>query len=195
MDTDLLIQGLKNNDYEVFNEFTEKYSRLLLKVISSVLREPHEKDFIMECYNDSLLIVWQKIGTFRGECPLVNWLATVTKYKALDYKRKLKKSYNLVEISEEHLSPGKSAEEVFIEEVNLYIKNKVLEIRYNKDKKKFIEFPEDSLDSISTLLSLKLNTKVKQIKGNYLSPMDIFSKLYLIISLTAAIAFILMNVL
>lgn len=82
-----------------------------------------------------------------------------------------------------------------ISKVNLYIKNKVMEIRYNKDKKKFIEFPEDSLDSLSTLLSLKLNTKIKQIKGNYASPMDVFSRIYLIISLIAAIAFILMNLL
>ncbi|MGL5353214.1 MAG: hypothetical protein ACRDA5_07795 [Clostridium sp.] len=82
-----------------------------------------------------------------------------------------------------------------ISKIHLYNKNKVMEIRYNKNKKKFIEFPEDSLDSISTLLDLKLNTKVKQIKGNYLSPVEIFSKLYLIISLLAAIAFIIMNLL
>ncbi|MGL5084347.1 MAG: hypothetical protein ACRC68_01270, partial [Clostridium sp.] len=82
-----------------------------------------------------------------------------------------------------------------ISKINLYSKNKVMEIRYNKNKKKFIEFPEDSLESISTLLELKLNIKVKQINGNYLSPMEIFSKLYLIISLTVAIVFILMNLL
>ncbi|MGL5353215.1 MAG: sigma-70 family RNA polymerase sigma factor [Clostridium sp.] len=165
MDTDLLIEGLKNNDYEVFNEFTEKYSRLILKVISSVLREPHEKDFIMECYNDSLLIVWQKIGTFRGECPLVNWIATVTKYKALDYKRKLKKSYNLVEISEEHLSPGKSAEEEFMEEVAHSNLKQAIEMLSKKDKDIFMKryILQQSIEEICSDESLSENALYKRI--------------------------------
>lgn len=165
MDTDLLIDRLKNNDYEAFNEFTEKYSKLILKVISCILKESHEKDFVMDCYNDSLLIVWDKIGTFRVDCPLVNWIATVSKYKALDYKRKLKKSYNLVEISDENLSPGKSAEEIYIEEIGYSKVKEAISLLSKTDKEIFMKryILRKSIEEICNEENLSQNALYKRI--------------------------------
>ena len=68
-------------------------ANLIYGVIKSILSESYEKEYIEECYDDVILIVWFKIRDFdleRGK--FKNWIISIAKFKALDYKRKMKRN-------------------------------------------------------------------------------------------------------
>ncbi|MFO1446049.1 hypothetical protein KDN24_23175 [Bacillus sp. Bva_UNVM-123] len=45
-----------------------------------------------ECFDDVLLLVWQNITSYnKDKNSLKNWIAAITKYKAIDYQRQYKK--------------------------------------------------------------------------------------------------------
>ncbi|GGE82873.1 sigma-70 family RNA polymerase sigma factor [Priestia taiwanensis] len=86
-----ILNGLADKELDALNQFIFQYSKLVYGVIGSILNEPNEKSSIEECYNDVLLLIWykseyydEKKGSFK------NWLISVVKFKALDYKRKYK---------------------------------------------------------------------------------------------------------
>lgn len=110
-----LINGLIENDVRAFKEFVDVYSIDILKTISYVLKESQDKDYIEECFDDVVMQVLKKSETFKFECPFRNWVMCIAKNKALDYKRKIKKYYNEVELHED-ISENKSAEDEYLKE-------------------------------------------------------------------------------
>lgn len=75
-----------------------------------------------------------------------------------------------------------------IKEIYLYKKNSVMEIRYKNNNKKQIDFQKEIFESIYKLAKKRVN--VKAIKGEYLSLMDKFLRIYLILSLIGVLLFI-----
>lgn len=136
MDDKEIIFGIKNNSKDAFGSLVDKYTTLLIKVISSVLKESHEKMSIEECYNDTIFAIWNKIDTYEGKCEFKIWIATIAKYKALDYKRSLKKPYKVIEF-EEYCMQDKSTEEVYIEIEDLQVLNEIVEELEEADKELF----------------------------------------------------------
>lgn len=94
-----------------------QYSNLIYGVIGSVLGEHHERGEIEECYNDVLLILWYKIDSFRIEKgQFKNWLISIAKFKALDYKRKIKRKRIEQTIEQLILQDGEDVEKVLLQE-------------------------------------------------------------------------------
>lgn len=114
LDTEL-VQGLISKDIKVFEEFVAVYSTDIFKTISYILKESQEKNYIEECFDDVIMQVLEKSSTFKFECPFKNWIMCIAKNKALDYKRKIKKYYNEVELDEQ-ISESTSAEDEYLEE-------------------------------------------------------------------------------
>ncbi|MED4653785.1 sigma-70 family RNA polymerase sigma factor [Bacillus pseudomycoides] len=87
-----LVDEIKKQNTEALDQLILQYSKLIYGVIGSVLGENHERAEIEECYNDVLLILWYKIDSFQIEKgQLKNWIISIAKFKALDYKRRLKR--------------------------------------------------------------------------------------------------------
>jgi len=172
-----LVKGLISKDVKIFEEFVDVYSIDILKTISYVLRQSQDKDYIEECFDDVVMQVLKKIETFKFECPFRNWVMCIAKNKALDYKRKIKKYYNEVELCEQ-ISENKSAEDEYLneeipkefsgiinmlleEEKNLFIKKYILDI----STKELCEYYIVSENALYKRLS-RLREKLKKLWEN-----------------------------
>jgi RNA polymerase sigma-70 factor, ECF subfamily len=102
MDEAKTLQGLRNKEMDALHRVIDAYGGLIYKVIHSVLDSSYDKANIDECMNDVLMTLWYNIDTFdeqRGK--FTNWLISVSKFKAIDYKRKNNKVYQYEEVNNE----------------------------------------------------------------------------------------------
>ncbi len=111
---------------------------LIYRVVHSVLDTAHSKVLVDECVDDILLIVWYNISSYDENCgKFRNWLISVAKFKAIDYKRKSNKTYQLQEFQQEIYEEGKNIDPPKEErDYNFYVLIKELN---EEDKKIFIK--------------------------------------------------------
>lgn len=138
MTEDNMIEGILNNDIVAFNYLLDTYSVITLKVIKSILNKSHEEDFVLQCFDDVVLKVWKSIGDHDRNCELKYWICTIAKNKALDYKRKLNKYYEMQELQDYHIK-DKSAEEEFLIKEEMKIVLKIMDRLKSKEKELFID--------------------------------------------------------
>ncbi|PEW70523.1 RNA polymerase subunit sigma-70 [Bacillus cereus] len=96
-----IVEGLRKKDMLALHAVIDRYGDLIYKVVHSVLDTAHSKALLDECVDDILLIVWYNISSYdehRGK--FRNWLISVAKFKAIDYKRKSNKAYQLQEFQQ-----------------------------------------------------------------------------------------------
>lgn len=99
MDDIELIEGIKKQNIEYLYKFIDKYGKIIYAVLNKTLDKCHEKQLIDECFDDILMIIWHYIDSYDiNKGNFVSWLISVSKYKAIDYKRKSNKLYNLCNI-------------------------------------------------------------------------------------------------
>ncbi|WP_422660112.1 sigma-70 family RNA polymerase sigma factor [Paenibacillus sp. EC2-1] len=73
-----------------------------------------------ECFDDVLLSVWQNISSYdKSKNSLKNWIAAITKYKAIDYRRQYTKFLLQHELEDHMLVDPHNAESKIIEEDSL----------------------------------------------------------------------------
>lgn len=104
-----LVLGLKSKEEKAFNIFVENYSSIILKVLSAILNIGYEKNSIEDAYNEILICIWNNIDKYNDAYSLKTWVIAITKYRALDFKRKLKKSNESLEINEEIFNSSKDS--------------------------------------------------------------------------------------
>lgn len=117
--------------------------------------------------SDIFMLVWTNInkydedkGNFKG------WLGAVTKFKAIDYYRKYSKGMQ-VEIIEETLTNGRSAEDEFISEFESSGLIRIIEELEEPDRTIFIKkfLLGDKVKSISEAVNLSvssINTRISR---------------------------------
>lgn len=96
-----IIEGLKKKNEEALYWLVDLYSNLIYGVIRSVLDNSHEESYIDQCYNDVMLTIWFNINKYdekKGE--FKNWLISVVKFKAIDFKRTSNKLYRNKELKD-----------------------------------------------------------------------------------------------
>lgn len=84
-----IIYGIKNQSNDCLNLLIDDYGRLIYAVIHSILNTSYDKESIDECFDDVLLNIWNNIDCFddkKGN--FKNWVISISKFKAIDYKRK-----------------------------------------------------------------------------------------------------------
>ena len=113
-----LINGLKKYDERCFNEFVQSSSKLILKVLSCILKDGHESNYIEDAYNEVLTCIWKNIDTFKEQSSFKTWIIAITKYKALDFKRRFKKTNEALEIDDNILPTEDSVESTFFKKVS-----------------------------------------------------------------------------
>lgn len=87
---DRLAERLKRKDTEALAQLIEAYADSLYRLAERILAPDSRKEDIEECVSDVFLTAWDKIGQFDpAKGTLQVWLFMLTKYKSLDYRRKL----------------------------------------------------------------------------------------------------------
>lgn len=128
-----IIEGLIDKDSDTLDVLLLKYNKLIYGVINSVLNLSHERFDIDECFNDIILTIWYNASKYdANKGNLDSWIASISKFKAIDYKRKSNKKYN-----------QKNVDEVILEEIE-----NTEALILNSEKKEYLEKAIDILNPI-----------------------------------------------
>ena len=109
------IKYLHKKDERALDYVIDVYSGLIRSIIRKHLGEIGH--FEEECMNDVLLAIWNSIDRFHEEeNSFKNWVAAISKYKSIDYKRKYIKLLQEESFEEQKESRTKSVENILLEQ-------------------------------------------------------------------------------
>lgn len=153
---DNLVKELKNKNPKALDYLVANYSNLIFKVVISIIGSAKREE-AMECVNDVLLKVWEKIS-YHDETKnkFSSWLIAVSKYNALDYKRKLIKIEEQYNIEDLMLADEKQVEQQILSNEGRQELLNVIDTLGSPDKDIFIRkyFMGESINEISEALNL-----------------------------------------
>lgn len=93
MKDDKLVKEIKKGNEKALESLIDKYGWIVKTVVSKHLF--YFENLQEECINDIFLGVWNNIEKYNPEkASLKNWIASISKYKAIDYLRKYYKELN-----------------------------------------------------------------------------------------------------
>jgi len=75
-----LLERIKTHDVDAFERLYRVYQPRLTRFLSNLLRRPH---LIEEVLDDTMMVVWQTAGSFRGTSKLSTWIFAIAYRKAL----------------------------------------------------------------------------------------------------------------
>jgi RNA polymerase sigma factor, sigma-70 family len=109
------IRLLEKKDERALDYVIDTYGSLIKAIVHKHLYSFPDK--CGECMNDILLAVWTQISHYNPEkCGFSGWLAAVSKYKAIDYKRRYYKQLTEAPLSEEETDTQGNPEESILEQ-------------------------------------------------------------------------------
>lgn len=156
MQDELIIKYIRKRKEEGMEMLIDSYRGLITSVIRrhlGVLINYEE-----ECVSDVLLSIWDSIKSFdKSKNDFKNWVCAISKYKAIDYKRKYISKFETTDISQELYYIDTDLMKAEIEEE---IKE-ILSHLNDKDRELFIKhyLEGESLESIA----VKNNAKVSNL--------------------------------
>lgn len=157
MDDKEIIEGILKKDTAALKQLINKYGSLIYNVAASILNQSHEKQDIDECVDDILLCLWNYVDSFsmeRGNFKV--WLIAVAKHKALNYKKKLRKALDNVDIDDQQIHSDDDLESEYI---NKDKKKQILSLLNNlnkTDKEVFVRkyLKDEGAEEIATKMKL-----------------------------------------
>lgn len=161
-----LVQELKQKNEDALHFLIDEYGGLIKSIVAHHLYGfSHVQD---ECIDDILLAAWDHIDSFNEKTnSLKNWLAAVSKYKAIDYKRKYIKLAKRQKLGDYELEINQSDERQLIMKKELSLETEhLLEQLTSEDRQLFIDYYIDGKDTAS--LADEMNVK-KSVIHNRLS--------------------------
>lgn len=81
-----LIKRLCEKDMKAFEELYEEYRKKLSHFISGLVNKPQ---VVEEVFNDTMMVVWQKINDFAGASKLSTWIYAIAYRKAIRARTKI----------------------------------------------------------------------------------------------------------
>ena len=75
-----LIALIGERDGEAFQELYRKYQSRLARFLSNLVRHPH---LVEEVLDDTMMVVWERGGSFKGESKLSTWIFAIAYRKAM----------------------------------------------------------------------------------------------------------------
>ncbi len=162
MEDNEILLDLINGEQFALDNLSRAYGKLIYGVINKVLCNYSEINDVDECFNDVLIALWRNIDCYDNtKGSLKNFLISVAKYKAIDYKRKISKRKINLELKEEIVSIGIN-ENIEVDNEEFYM---LLESLKEEDKKIFIKryLLDESIEKISEELSLSKDLVYKRL--------------------------------
>lgn len=132
-----IVQGIINKSPEALDLLMIHYKKLIYFIANTILITEEEKSYIDECYSEVMTTLWFNMDCFdQSFGNLKGWIISITKYKALDIKRKLNKNNNDLEFLSEVIKDKKDDfKKLELEE----ILNNILKTLSEKDQMIFIK--------------------------------------------------------
>lgn len=81
-----LIKRLCEKDMKAFEELYEEYRKKLSYFIAGMINKPQ---VVEEVFNDTMMVVWQKINDFAGASKLSTWIYAIAYRKAIRARSKI----------------------------------------------------------------------------------------------------------
>ena len=81
-----LISLIGEGDMQAFRELYVRYQPRLTRFLFNVVRRQH---LVEEVLDDTLMVVWERAGTFKGVCKLSTWIFAIAYRKAMRALRRL----------------------------------------------------------------------------------------------------------
>jgi RNA polymerase sigma-70 factor (ECF subfamily) len=75
-----LLERVKAHDVDAFEKLYRIYQPRLSRFVSNLVKRPH---IVEEVLNDTMMVMWQTAGSFRGTSKLSTWLFAIAYRKAL----------------------------------------------------------------------------------------------------------------
>ena len=80
-----LLARVREGDRRAFDELYKVYQPRLARFLLSIVRQPHLAEEVLD---DTLLVVWERPDSFRGESRLSTWIFAIAYRKAMKAARK-----------------------------------------------------------------------------------------------------------
>lgn len=158
-DTNYVVHMKKKNRKAL--EFTiDNYSNLVYKVVRSMLNAGCYEPYVEECMNDVFWSVWNNIESFdetKGDFKC--WLAAISKYKAIDYQRKLHKRNSVEYIDDSELYAEMTTENIVLAKENREELLAAIHGMNDQDREIFIRryFLSEGIENIARTFSVDRN--------------------------------------
>lgn len=152
-----LTEEIGNGNPAALEYAIDTYGKLVYKVVNSALNLSEDKDYIQECVSDIFTAIWYNIKTYDKEkATFKSWLIAISKYKAIDYRKKLIKNSNIEDINEYDIKADNDTEEYIISLERKSEIIKVIKELGEVDCEIFIRryFLEEPIDDIAKSLGL-----------------------------------------
>lgn len=90
-----LLQRVAQQDRQAFSQLYDRYSGVLYSITLRILNDPQEASDVLQ---DVFVQIWEKAGSYDPKLGKpFNWALTLTRNKAIDRLRALKRRYSFVE--------------------------------------------------------------------------------------------------
>lgn len=154
------VQGIKDKDSKALEYVVDTYSNLVFKIIYNVLNSRFHSQYAEECANDVFWGVWENIDSFDEEKGnFKNWIAAISKYRAIDCKRKLYNQSTDKPIEDYILSNETDVEELLVSKENNKELFQAIESLKEEDKEIFIRryFLDEEIEKIAKSFGVERN--------------------------------------
>lgn len=144
------ILKLKQKDERALEYVIDTYGWVIKSIVKKSMY--NLESYQEECINDILLGVWNNIDRFdKNKCSFKNWLAAITKYKSIDYKRKYLKDLQNEDIDELNIKVDDNSHSDIIENEISQEMEEMLSHLKAKDRELFLRLyvKEEDMGTIS----------------------------------------------
>ncbi|KMT20806.1 sigma-70 family RNA polymerase sigma factor [Clostridium cylindrosporum] len=178
IDSNNFINELKRKNEKALNYLYEKYLGLAYKIAFDNLRDIGTKEDVEECVSDIFVGVWNNIDKYSEEITsFKTWFSAVSRYKAIDYKRKLKSKDVNVELDENELVEELTIEDKIVIAEDVDSLRKIIDSMGDVDRQIFIKryILNEKIEDISKALGIarsvidnRLSRGRREIKNKWL---------------------------
>lgn len=159
INTDNLIDELINKNPKTLEYIIEEYSKVVYTFVYRIIGNTGSKEDIEECVSDVFVEVWNNVNDFdstRGS--FKTWILIKAKYKALDYRRKLKKIIDFNEYNKDidKIKSIENIEDIIVNKEKCEVVLQALNELNEKDKEIFIRryFLYEKIENMTKKLNL-----------------------------------------
>lgn len=152
-----LAEEIKNRNAAALEYAIDNYGKLIYKIVYNILDSFGDKESIQECVSDVFTAVWYNIKTYDSQkASFKAWIIAISKYKAIDYRKKLMKNFNIENINDYDITALNDTEQYILAAENKDEIIKVIKELGTVDCEIFIRryFLEESIENIAKSLNL-----------------------------------------
>lgn len=178
MDDSLIIKYIKRKNEEGLELLLKEHGGLIKGVVHKNLKNINYYED--ECIDDILLSIWDNINSFDCKGSFKNWIAVISKFKAIDYKRKYLKLNSFEDIDNLIISDKSNlVDDIIFKEFKEEV-HSILNNLKEKDKKIFIKYyiEDKKVDEISEEMNLAKHQVYNQLSRGRKKLRKILKEIY-----------------